>query len=144
MSGDDTDSHIDTLARFCPDQTIAYVKCEDRKDEHYEALARMEEQLRTFRTLQGTPYRLVALPMPEAIFDEDGQRLPATYANFLVVNGAVLMPTYHQPALDEQARKALQKAFPQHEVVGIDCRPLIRQHGSLHCCTMQFPVPVLK
>ena len=139
-----TDSHIDTLARFCPDQTIAYVKCEDRKDEHYEALARMEEQLRTFRTLQGTPYRLVALPMPEAIFDEDGQRLPATYANFLVVNGAVLMPTYHQPALDEQARKALQKAFPQHEVVGIDCRPLIRQHGSLHCCTMQFPVPVLK
>ena len=144
LSGDDTDSHIDTLARFCPDQTIAYVKCEDRKDEHYEALARMEEQLRTFRTLQGTPYRLVALPMPEAIFDEDGQRLPATYANFLVVNGAVLMPTYHQPALDEQARKALQKAFPQHEVVGIDCRPLIRQHGSLHCCTMQFPVPVLK
>ena len=144
LSGDDTDSHIDTLARFCPDQTIAYVKCEDRTDEHYEALARMEEQLRTFRTLQDEPYRLVALPMPEAIFDEDGQRLPATYANFLVVNGAVLMPTYHQPALDEQARKALQKAFPQHEVVGIDCRPLIRQHGSLHCCTMQFPVPVLK
>lgn len=144
LSGDDTDSHIDTLARFCPDQTIAYVKCEDRTDEHYEALARMEEQLRTFRTLQDEPYRLVALPMPEAIFDENGQRLPATYANFLVVNGAVLMPTYHQPALDEQARKALQKAFPQHEVVGIDCRPLIRQHGSLHCCTMQFPVPVLK
>ena len=144
LSGDDTDSHIDTLARFCPDQTIAYVKCEDRTDEHYEALARMEEQLRTFRTLQDEPYRLVALPMPEAIFDEDGQRLPATYANFLVVNGAVLMPTYHQPALDEQARKALQKAFPQHEVVGINCRPLIRQHGSLHCCTMQFPVPVLK
>ena len=144
LSGDDTDSHIDTLARFCPDQTIAYVKCEDRTDEHYEALARMEEQLRTFRTLQDEPYRLVALPMPEAIFDEDGQRLPATYANFLVVNGAVLMPTYHQPVLDEQARKALQKAFPQHEVVGIDCRPLIRQHGSLHCCTMQFPVPVLK
>ena len=144
LAGDDTDSHIDTLARFCSTDTIAYVKCEDRTDEHYEALARMEEQLRTFRTLQDEPYRLVALPMPEAIFDEDGQRLPATYANFLVVNGAVLMPTYHQPALDEQARKALQKAFPQHEVVGIDCRPLIRQHGSLHCCTMQFPVPVLK
>ena len=144
LAGDDTDSHIDTLARFCSTDTIAYVKCENRTDEHYEALARMEEQLRTFRTLQDEPYRLVALPMPEAIFDEDGQRLPATYANFLVVNGAVLMPTYHQPALDEQARKALQKAFPQHEVVGIDCRPLIRQHGSLHCCTMQFPVPVLK
>ena len=77
LAGDDTDSHIDTLARFCSTDTIAYVKCEDRTDEHYEALARMEEQLRTFRTLQDEPYRLVALPMPEAIFDEDGQRLPA-------------------------------------------------------------------
>ncbi len=120
------------------------MKCEDRTDEHYEALARMEEQLRTFRTTQDEPYRLIALPMPEAIYDEDGQRLPATYANFLVINGAVLMPVYNQPAVDEQARKALQKAFPQHEVVSIDCRALIRQHGSLHCCTMQFPIPVLK
>ena len=82
--------------------------------------------------------------MPEAIFDEDGQRLPATYANFLVVNGAVLMPTYHQPPWTNKPGKPCKKPFPQHEVVGIDCRPLIRQHGSLHCCTMQFPVPVLK
>ena len=144
LAGDDTDGHIDTLARFCPEQAIAYVKCEDRTDEHYEELARMEEQLRTFRTLQDEPYRLVPLPMPQAVYDEDGQRLPATYANFLIVNGAVLMPTYGQPANDELARRALLKAFPQHEIVGIDCRPLIRQHGSLHCCTMQFPASVLQ
>ena len=104
----------------------------------------MEEQLRTFRTLQDEPYRLIPLPMPQAIYDEDGQRLPATYANFLVINGAVLMPTYGQAANDELARRALLKAFPQHEIVGIDCRPLIRQHGSLHCCTMQFPASVLQ
>ena len=78
------------------------------------------------------------------VYDEDGQRLPATYANFLIVNGAVLMPTYGQPANDELARRALLKAFPQHEIVGIDCRSLIRQHGSLHCCTMQFPASVLQ
>ena len=144
LAGDDTDGHVDTLARFCPEQTIAYVKCEDRTDEHYEELARMEEQLRTFRTLQDEPYRLIPLPMPQAIYDEDGQRLPATYANFLVINGAVLMPTYGQAANDELARRALLKAFPQHEIVGIDCRPLIRQHGSLHCCTMQFPASVLQ
>ena len=144
LAGDDTDGHIDTLARFCPEQTIAYVKCEDRTDEHYEELARMEEQLRTFRTLQDEPYRLIPLPMPQAIYDEDGQRLPATYANFLAINGAVLMATYGQAANDELARRALLKAFPQHEIVGIDCRPLIRQHGSLHCCTMQFPASVLQ
>ena len=114
-----------------------------KTDEHYEELHLMEEQLQTFRTANEQPYRLIALPMPDAVYDEDGVRLPATYANFLVVNKAVLMPTYNQPIHDEQAIKALQKAFPKHEIVGIDCRPLIKQHGSLHCCTMQFPITVL-
>lgn len=144
LAGDDTDSHIDTLARLCPEHTIAYVQCTDTADEHYAALHAMEEQLRTFRTLKDEPYRLIPLPMPDAVYDEDGQRLPATYANFLIINGAVLMPTYGQPVHDAQAVKALQKAFPMHEMVSIDCRALIRQHGSLHCCTMQFPVSVLK
>lgn len=143
LAGDDTDSHIDTLARLCPNNTITYVKCEDPTDEHYEELRLMEEQLMSFRTLENKPYRLIALPMPEAVYDEDGERLPATYANFLVVNKAVLMPTYNQPLYDEQAIKALQQAFPKHEIVGIDCRALIKQHGSLHCCTMQYPLSVL-
>lgn len=144
LAGDDTDSHIDTLARFCPDNTIVYVKCEDQEDEHYNELRLMEEQLKTFRTLKDEPYRLLPLPFPEAIYDEDGLRLPATYANFLVINDAVLVPTYNQPINDNAAIKVLQEAFPKHTVTGIDCRVLIRQHGSLHCCTMQFPVSVLK
>jgi agmatine/peptidylarginine deiminase len=139
LLGDDTDGHIDTLARFCPDDTIAYVQCTDAHDPHYDALRQMETELQSFRTLDGRPYRLVALPMPDAIFDDEGLRLPATYANFLVVNGAVLYPTYCQAANDRQARQQLQLAFPHHDIVGIDCSVLIRQHGSLHCCTMQYP-----
>lgn len=142
LAGDDTDSHIDTLARFCSPETIAYVQCRDADDEHYKALRRMEEQLKEFRTLHGEPYRLLALPMPDKI-EHDGERLPATYANFLIMNEAVLYPTYNQPANDARAREVLQEAFPRHEVVGIDCRALIKQHGSLHCVTMQYPAGVL-
>lgn len=142
LAGDDTDSHIDTLARFCVSDTIVYVKCTDTTDEHYEALKKMEEQLQSFRTLSGEPYRLLALPMADAVV-EDGERLPATYANFLIINGAVLYPTYNQPINDQRAKEVLQAAFPNNEIIGIDCRPLIRQHGSLHCATMQYPLNVM-
>lgn len=144
LAGDDTDSHIDTLARFCPNDTIAYVQCLDPNDEHYAELSLMEAQLQTFRTMEGKPYYLIPLPMAKAIHDEDGTRLPATYANFLIINGAVLMPTYGDPDNDLMAKEQLQTAFPHHDIVGIDCRPLITQHGSLHCCTMQFPVGTVK
>lgn len=144
LAGDDTDSHIDTLARFAPGNTIVYVQCTDPTDEHYEALRRMEEQLRTFTTLEGAPYRLLPLPMADAVYDENGERLPATYANFLIMNDAVLYPTYCQPANDRAAAQVLQQAFPDREIVGIDCSPLIRQHGSLHCVTMQYPKDVLR
>jgi agmatine/peptidylarginine deiminase len=139
LAGDDTDSHIDTLARFCPDDTIAYVQCLDKSDEHFAELQQMEAQLKAFRTKEGEPYRLVPLPMAKAVFDEDGMRLPATYANFLITNGAVLMPTYGDAETDHMAGEQLRKAFPHHDIIGIDCQPLITQHGSLHCCTMQFP-----
>lgn len=137
LAGDDTDSHIDTLARFCDPETIAYVKCLDENDEHYPELAKMEEELKAFTTLEGKPYRLIPLPMPEAVYEE-GERLPATYANFLIVNGAVLMPIY-QSSTDEVAKNALQKAFPDREIIPVNCLPLIKQHGSLHCVTMQLP-----
>ncbi len=143
LAGDDTDSHIDTLARFCSPDTIAYVKCSDPKDEHYEELYKMEEQLKTFRTASGDPYRLMALPMADKI-EVSGERLPATYANFLILNDSVLYPTYNQPENDELARTVLREAFPAYEVVGIDCRALIKQHGSLHCVTMQYPMGVIK
>jgi agmatine/peptidylarginine deiminase len=143
LAGDDTDSHIDTLARFCSPDTIAYVRCADVNDVHYEALRKMEEQLRSFRTLSGEPYRLLALPMVDEI-TEAGERLPATYANFLMINGAVLYPTYGQPANDRKAEEVLREAFPKDEIIGIDCRPLIKQHGSLHCVTMQYPLTVMR
>ena len=139
LTGDDTDGHIDTLVRICPDDTLLYIGCDDPQDEQYEDLRLMEEQLKTFRTLEGKPYRLVKLPMPRPILFE-GERLPATYANFLVINGAVLCPTYDQPDLDAEALRLIGEAFPDREIVGIDCQSIIKQHGSLHCCTMQYPL----
>ena len=143
LTGDDTDGHIDTLVRIAPNDTLLYVSSDDPQDEQYEGLRLMEEQLRTFRTINGKPYRLLKLPLPHPIYDEDGQRLPATHANFLVLNGAVLCPTYGQPDVDSAALRTIGQAFPDREIVGIDCRSLIRQHGSLHCCTMQFPLNVI-
>ena len=138
LEGDDTDGHIDTLARFLSPEAIAYVGCEDTRDDHYHPLRRMREELEAYRTLEGKPYKLVELPLPPAIYDEEGQRLPATYANFLFVNGALLVPTYGVPT-DEVALDRLRQALPDHAVVGVDSRALIYQHGSLHCATMQFP-----
>ena len=141
LAGDDTDSHIDTLARLCPNDTIAYVQCTNKEDEHYEALHAMELQLKSFKTRRGEPYRLVALPMAKAVIF-DGERLPATYANFLVINGAVLVPTYDTER-DAIALAQMEIAFPDYEIIGIDCQALIKQHGSLHGVTMQFPKGVL-
>ena len=138
LAGDDTDSHIDTLARFCSPKTIAYVQCQDSSDEHYEALHAMEAQLKRFTDTSGEPYNLVPLPMASATYDATRQRLPATYANFLILNEAVLVPTYDSP-VDEQAITQLEKAFPDKSVVGVNCNALIKQHGSLHCITMQIP-----
>ena len=138
LTGDDTDGHIDTLVRICPDDTLLYMGCDNPDDEQYEELHLMEEELKTFRTIESKPYRLLKLPMPRPIIFE-GERLPATYANFLVINGAVLCPTYAQPDLDAEALRLIGEAFPEREIVGIDCRSIIKQHGSLHCCTMQYP-----
>lgn len=139
LAGDDTDGHIDTVARFCSPTSIAYVKCDNPNDEHYEELQAMEQELLSLCTLQGLPYTLFPLPLPDPCYDEEGNRLPATHANFLIINGAVLVPTYHQAEKDEEALTQLQKAFPDRKIIGIDCRVLILQHGSLHCSTMQYP-----
>lgn len=142
LAGDDTDCHIDTLARFCNEKSIAYVKCEDPSDEHYDELNAMEKEIISFRTLDGDPYDLIALPMADCVLDDFGKRIPATYANFLIINNKVLIPFY-STSKDEIARIRLQKAFPEREVVGVECSTLIQQHGSLHCVTMQLPLGVL-
>ena len=133
LIGDDTDGHIDTLVRICPDDTILYTGADD---DHPDLLL-MEQELQALRTTDGRPYRLLRLPLPRPIYD-DGDRLPATYANYLVINGAVLCPTYGQPDLDQEALSIIGQAYPDREMVGIDCQAVIRQHGSLHCCTMQY------
>ena len=174
LVGDDTDGHIDTIVRCAPDNTLVYVGCDDRDDEQYEDFRLLEEQLKTLRTADGQPYRLLRLPMPEGFYEVQsacgavqevqcpsgvqevqdasgvqevqdasgvqevqGERLPATYANFLVINGAVLVPTYGQPEKDDEALRIVGQAFPDREIVPIDARTIIRQHGSVHCMTMQ-------
>ena len=144
LKGDDTDAHIDTLARLAPGNIILYVKCESPNDEQYESLHLMEEELRKMTDAEGKPFTLVPLPCPSPIVDEDGERLPATYANFLITNNKVLVPIYGQPNNDNQALDTIKHVFDDREVVGIDCNALIKQHGSLHCITMQIPENFLK
>lgn len=139
LSGDDTDSHIDTLARFVDHDTIVYVGAGDPADPDHEGLAAMLDDLRALRTAEGQPYHLVELPLPDPIYDDDGMKLPATYANFLISNGTVFMPTYGQMRKDTLAAMTLQSVMPYHRIVTADCRALIKQHGSLHCITMNLP-----
>lgn len=164
LVGDDTDGHIDTIVRCAPDDTLVYVGCDDPADEQYADFHALEEQLKVLRTADGKPYRLLRLPMPDGIYEVEGpsgvqsdcgavqevqspsgvqevqgERLPATYANFLVINGAVLVPTYDQLEKDAEALRVVQQAFPDREMIPIDARTIIRQHGSVHCLTMQVP-----
>jgi len=142
LQGDDTDGHIDTLARFCPNNTIVYTACDDEQDEHYAELKKMEAELSALTNLDGLPYRLLPLPWPGAKYGEQDNRLPATYANFLVVNEAVLVPIYDSLS-DEDALEVISRAFPGYEIFGIPCLDVIERGGSLHCITMQLPEGVL-
>lgn len=144
LEGDDTDSHIDTLARLAPGNTILYVKSYNPADSHTAGLDLMEQELRGLRTPSGEPYNLIALPLPDPIYDEDGERLPATYANFLITPRTVIMPVYGQAQNDLLAEQMLRIAFEGREIVRVDCRALIKQHGSLHCATMQLPEGTLR
>lgn len=142
LSGDDTDGHIDTLARFAPNRTILYVKSSAVQDPvDGPELELMEKELSEIAYTYD--YKLVPLPATRPIFDEDGERIPATYANFLIINDKVLVPIYNQPDTDNQAIATIASAFPGRKTVGIDCNALIKQHGSLHCMTMQLPLNVI-
>jgi len=142
LIGDDTDSHIDMLARFCNTETMCYVSCSNPKDVHYIALQYMERELSAFRTIHGKKYDLIPLPWPQPKYDENHQRLPASYANFLIINDAVLVPTYNDPA-DDNALDLMRSCFPNRDIIGIPSLPLITQRGGIHCATMQLPAGVL-
>jgi agmatine/peptidylarginine deiminase len=141
LEGDDTDAHIDTLARFAGPDAIVFQACDDPADSHFPELGAMAAEIAALRTPDGKPYRLFPLPWAKPIVDE-GRRLAASYANFLIVNGAVLMPAYGDPA-DVIAAGVLAAAYPGREIVQVPCRSLIWQNGSLHCITMQLPEGIL-
>ncbi|MDE2245521.1 MAG: agmatine deiminase family protein [Xanthomonadaceae bacterium] len=141
LEGDDTDAHIDTLARFAPDGSIVYQACDVVADPHHAELARMRDDLAALRDIQARSYPLRALPWAQPI-REGSRRLAASYANYLVVNGGVLVPAYGDPA-DAAAAAIIGDAHPGREIVQVPCRPLIGQNGSLHCVTMQLPRGVL-
>ena len=141
LEGDDTDAHIDTLARFADPQTIVYMSCDDPHDSHFAALQAMQQELQQLRQANGQAYNLIPIPLPQAIY-QDGRRLPASYVNFLIINQAVLLPIYDDARTDAIAIAQMQRAFPQHLIIPIDCRALIAQNGSLHCITMQIPQEV--
>jgi len=138
LAGDDTDSHIDTLARFCSPDTIAFMACSDTEDEHFHELKEMRHELRCLKTIDGNAYHLIPLELPTAITDDNHQRLPASYANFLITNQAVFVPVYGDLRADQHAITQIQSGFRNRTVIPIDCKPLIMQHGSLHCITMQL------
>ncbi|HAC62813.1 MAG TPA: agmatine deiminase [Cyanothece sp. UBA12306] len=143
LEGDDTDGHIDTLVRFAPNNTLVYITCDNEADSHYHNLKQLEAELKALPTPDGQAYHLIGLPWPQPKYNQEGDRLPASYANYLIINGAVLVPMYRDKA-DEKALMQIQKAYQDHEVIGIDCLPLIREFGSLHCMSMQLPKGFLK
>ncbi|HHJ14809.1 MAG TPA: agmatine deiminase family protein [Gammaproteobacteria bacterium] len=141
LAGDDTDGHIDMLVRFGRRDTLLYQACDEPDYPFFDELQAMQAELHTLRTPQGRPYRLIPLPWPRPQYGENGERLPASYANFLPINHAVLVPVYGDPA-DAVAQRGIRACYPEREIIPIPCGELIRQHGSLHCLSMQFPAGV--
>jgi len=138
LEGDDTDGHIDNLARFAPGGVIV-VATAPQSSPHFAALDENLRLLERFRTVGGQPFSLVELPLPDApVLAPDGRALPASYVNYLVVNHAVLFPAYGQPS-DARAQAVLKDVFPKREVVGIDCTAVLAEGGALHCLSQQQP-----
>ncbi len=136
--GDDTDGHIDDIARFVDPDTIVTVVEEDPQDDNYAILQENLRRLQLMRGLDGQPLRILSLPMPPAIVYED-QRLPASYANFYIANSVVLVPFYNHPN-DARAAAVLQRCFPTRQIVGIDCTDIIWGLGAWHCLSQQVPL----
>ncbi|MDP9175943.1 MAG: agmatine deiminase family protein [Planctomycetota bacterium] len=138
IAGDDTDGHIDDLARFISKNTIVIGMEDDPRDENYKPLRNARRQLDSLRDQDGNPFEIIEIPMP-GVVEHDGQRLPATYVNFYFINGALLVPTFRNRKNDRKAIEVLQSRLPQHKVIGIDCVELIWGLGAIHCLSQQQP-----
>lgn len=143
LAGDDTGGHVDTLARFCGPATIAHAAPHGDDDPNGPALAALAQQLEALRTATGEPYELVPLPGPAPVAGAGGAPCAASYANFLIVNDAVLVPAYADAA-DAPALERLRAAFPQRDVLAVPARTFVAEAGALHCLTMQFPEGVFE
>jgi len=142
LLGDDLDSHIDNLVRFCSPDTIAYATCSRTDDVHYEPMQKMKVQVEALRQPNGAPYKLQAIEIPSPLFDENNKRLPGSYVNFLIVNNSVIVPTFGC-AEDAAALSGLQRCFPGKQMVPVPGGSLIKQYGGPHCATMQLPMGTL-
>lgn len=140
IEGDDTDGHIDDLTRFVGKSRVVTVVEDNPNDANHKVLQENLAALRGLRDEEGTPLEVVTLPMPANRLDYEGQRLPASYANFLVLNGGVLMPAFRDPR-DDEAASILSSVFPGRKVVPVDCRDIIVGLGTVHCLSQQQPAP---
>ena len=138
IDGDDTDGHVDDLARFIGPRKIVIGVQPDRRDANFVVLRDAREQLNYLSDQDGRAFEIVEIPMPRAMV-HDGQVLPATYVNFYFINGALLVPTYRDKKNDGRALAILQAHLPKHKVIGIDCVELIWGLGAVHCLTQQQP-----
>jgi len=138
IEGDDTDGHVDDLARFIDERTIVIGIEDDPADANHDVLRDNRRRLDRVRDQDGRAFAIVELPMPRPVVHQD-QRLPATYMNFYFVNGALLVPTFGDRGRDRRAVASLQRALPRRRVVGVDCRALIWGLGAIHCLTQQQP-----
>jgi len=140
LAGDDTDAHVDMLARFVDPGTLVHTACDERADPHYPALRAMAEQLAGLRDAHGRGYACVPLPWPPALHDANGERLPLSYANVSFINGALLVPVYGVGS-DAAALSIYRDLLPDRRVIAVPARALIEQRGSLHCATQHLPAP---
>ncbi|MBR4108679.1 MAG: agmatine deiminase family protein [Akkermansia sp.] len=141
IEGDDTDGHIDDMVRFVHPEAAVSIVEPDARSPHYRALAENNERLQDLRTPSGSRVEIIPLPMPRPLVAKEWrlEQLPASYANFLICNGAVIVPVFHQPKEDDRALGILREAFPGKRVVGIDARRLVIEGGAIHCITQQQP-----
>ncbi len=141
IEGDDTDGHIDDMVRFCRRDALVAIREKDTRSPHYKTLEENWERLQDIRTVNGQTIERIPLPMPDPLVAEDWrlEQLPASYANFLIVNEAVLVPVFRQEKNDDHALGILREAFPRHKVIGLDARKLVLEGGAVHCITQQQP-----
>jgi len=138
LLGDDTDSHVDNLVRFANNDTVLYCRCDNKNDEHFESLYTMRQQLENWNQSLDKPFTLVPIALPEPVYSANGNRLAASYLNFLILNHVVVVPSYHSNDNEKAVMQQFEALFPHRAIVSFACKDLVVQGGGPHCASMQF------